>query len=87
MKYTKGQKGARKRTHNEAHITSTCGITPCRYVGKAWQANPSMDSKEQERRQDVGFSLLRGLWISGRAFFPHTREVFASKWAMGGFSS
>lgn len=25
-------------THNEAHITGTCGITPCRYVGKARQA-------------------------------------------------
>ena len=36
----KGQKGARKRIYIKANITSTYGITPYRYISKAWAGKP-----------------------------------------------
>ena len=48
---------------------------------KYGQANPYTRTPKTRRH---GFSLALGS-ASGKAFFPYTREVFASKWAREDF--
>jgi hypothetical protein len=48
---------------------------------KHGQANPYTRTPKTRRH---GFSLASGS-ASGKAFFPYTREVFASKWAREDF--
>ena len=81
----KGQRGARKRIHNEADITGTfMALHLVDTLVKHGQANPYTDIKEKKMTR-YGFSLALGS-ASGKAFFLYTRKVFASKWAVGGFS-
>ena len=72
----KGQKGARKGTHNKADITSTStALYLIDTLVKHRQANPY--TRTPKIRQ-YRFSLASGSAL-GKAFFLYTREVFASK--------
>ena len=81
--YIKDKKGARKRIYNKVDNT---GISTALHLAdilvKYRQANPYTDGYSK-RRQDIGFPLP-GVSL-GKAFFLYTREVFAFKWALGGF--
>ena len=72
------------RTHS---VTDNTGTSTALYLAdtlvKHKQANPYTDGYSK-RWQDIGFPLP-GV-SPGKAFFLYTREVFASKWALGGFS-
>jgi len=85
----KGQRGARKWIHNKADITGTfmvlfMALHLADTLVKHGQANPYTDIQDKKTTR-CGFSLASGS-ASGKAFFPYTRKVFASKWAVGGFS-
>ena len=76
----KGQRGARKWIYNKADITGTfIALHLADTLVKHGQANPYTDTQGEETTR-YGFSLALG-----KAFFPYTREVFASKWAREDF--
>ena len=96
----KGQRRARKGTHNKTDITSTSTVL---YLAdmlvKHRQVNPYTDTQDKEITR-YGFSLALGPALGsalksalgsalglalGKAFFLYTRKVFASKWAWEDF--
>ena len=76
----KRQRGARKRIHNKAGITSTFIVLHLAdMLVKHGQANPYTWISNQEDDK---------IWVFlcfGIGLFLYTRKVFASKWATGGF--